>query len=192
MGFDDEEARQAVEPAHGTFELFAPRDKPPSSFRHRVRATPEGVAALEAIPGVAVREIGGGAVEVQIIGPIDTVLENQIASALPTEERGGFGTAVQKFRADSGTRLSPAETGASLTVPRLMAWVQEQFEFADTDVLMEFSDWSITNHPALLSESEFNVQESSHSFQIDLDGHRITAQFLSEEEQLVLDIAIEG
>jgi type III restriction enzyme len=192
MGFEEEEAQQAVQPAQGAFGLFGGSQRQSPALRHRVQATPAALAALQAIPGVVASDVGGGSVEVKVTGPIDAEREKQIAAALPEAERGGFGTAVQKFRADTSSPLSPAETGAAFVVPRLVAWVQGQFEFADIDVLMEYSDWSVMSHPALFSESEFDVQETSHSFQIDLDGKRVTAQFMSEEEQLVLDVAVEG
>ncbi len=195
MGFEDEEAKQAIEPAQQSLDehgLFGGGARSAPAFRYTVPADPETLAALQITPGVAVRDAGSGAVEVEVTGPIDAELEQLVATALPQAARGGFSTAVRKFRIDSGQPLAPAETERTFVVPRLMAWVQGQLEFADTDLLMEFHDWRLTDHPAILSESEFGVEESAHSFQIDLDGQRIVSQFLSEEEQLVLDVAVEG
>lgn len=73
-----------------------------------------------------------------------------------------------------------------------MSEIQGAFEFADTDVFMEFHDWSLLDHSVQLAESEFGVRETARSFEIDLDGNRITYQFASEEEQLVLDVDVEG
>ena len=43
-----------------------------------------------------------------------------------------------------------------------------------------------------MDEQEFTIRETARSFEIDLDGNHITYQFASEEEQLALDIAVEG
>ena len=43
-----------------------------------------------------------------------------------------------------------------------------------------------------MDEQEFTIRETVNNFEIDIDGNRITYQFASEEEQLALDIAVEG
>jgi len=89
-------------------------------------------------------------------------------------------------------QLSPAEQGEAFEVPRLVSEIQGEFEFADTDVFMEFHDWSLLNHSSKLGECEFAIRETARSFEIDLDGNRITYQFADEEEQLALDVDVEG
>ena len=64
--------------------------------------------------------------------------------------------------------------------------------FADTDVFMESHDWSLLNHPARLDEHEFTIRETAHGFEIDLDGNRLTYRFAGEQEQLSLDVHVEG
>jgi type III restriction enzyme len=73
-----------------------------------------------------------------------------------------------------------------------MAEVQGELELADADVFMELHDWSLLDHPAHLTEQEFALRETARSFEIDLDGNRVTYQFASEEEQLALDVDVEG
>jgi type III restriction enzyme len=43
-----------------------------------------------------------------------------------------------------------------------------------------------------MGEGEFAIRETARSFEIDLDGNRITYQFADEEEQLALDVDVEG
>ena len=73
-----------------------------------------------------------------------------------------------------------------------MAQIQGTLEFADTDVFMEYRDWSLRDYSPKMDEQEFTIRETARSFEIDLDGKRVTYQFASEEEQLALDIAVEG
>ncbi len=111
---------------------------------------------------------------------------------MPEQERKGFATAVAQHRAAVEEHLSPAEQGQPFNVPRLMAEIQGILEFADADVFMEYHDWSLLDYSSKLDEQEFAIRETARSFEIDLDGKRITYQFASEEEQLVLDTAVEG
>ena len=77
-------------------------------------------------------------------------------------------------------------------MPRLVCEIQGNVEFADTDVFMEFIDWSPLDYPARLDDREFTVRETAHSFEIDIDGRQVRHQFLDAQEQLVLNVAVEG
>ncbi|MEQ9190475.1 MAG: DEAD/DEAH box helicase family protein [Alphaproteobacteria bacterium] len=196
MGFEEDEARDNIEHAQTPLDadtgLFGPRDKPNPTFKYTVTATPEVVAELKKRMGVSVRDTGGGKIEFAVTGRVDGGLEKVIAEALPETERKGFAEAVSKYRVDVKDQLSPAEHGETFEVPRLMSEIQGELEFADTDVFMEFHDWSLLDHSSKLGEAEFAIRETARSFEIDLDGNHITYQFADEAEQLALDVDVEG
>lgn len=196
MGFEEDEACDNIEPAQTSLDadtgLFGPRDKPKPTFKHMVTVTPEVVAELRKRDGVSVRDTGGGRIEIAVTGHVDDELEKVIVDTLPEMERKGFAEAVSKYRVDVKDQLSPAEQGETFKVPRLMSEIQGELEFADTDVFMEFHDWSLLNHSSKLGEAEFAIRETARSFEIDLDGNRITYQFAEEAEQLALDVDVEG
>lgn len=196
MGFEEDEARDNIEPAQTSLDadtgLFGPREKPKPTFKHTVTATPEVVAKLKKREGVSVRDTGGGKIEIAVTGRIDGELEKVITETLPMTERKGFAEAVSKYRVVVKDQLSPAEQGETFEVPRLMSEIQGELEFSDTDVFMEFHDWSLLNHSSKLGEAEFAIRETARSFEIDLDGNRITRQFLDEAEQLALNVDVEG
>ena len=196
MGFEEDEARDNIEPAQKDLDvdggLFGPRARLKPTFKHAVTATPELISDLEKCGGVTVRETGCGKAEIAVIGRVDEGLEKAIAEALPELEREGFAEAVAEYRAETRDLLSPAEQGETFAVPRLTAEVQGTLEFADTDVFMEYHDWSLLGHSPKLGESEFAIRETARSFEIDLDGNRITYQFAAEDEQLALDVDVEG
>src|SRR3546814_17347721 len=73
-----------------------------------------------------------------------------------------------------------------------MTRIQGELEFADTDVFMEFHDWSLLDHSPKLGEREFAIRETARSFEIDLDGKHVTYTFADEDEQLALDVPVEG
>ncbi|MFN4204817.1 MAG: DEAD/DEAH box helicase [Agrobacterium albertimagni] len=196
MGFEESEAVDNIEAAQTSLDadtgLFGPREQPKPTFKHTMTATPEMVAELTKREDVNVRDTGGGKIEIAVTGRVDGVLEKVIAAALPETERNSFAEAVAKYRVEVENQLSPAEQGEIFKIPRLMSEIQGELEFADTDVFMEFHDWSLLNHSCKLGEDEFAIREAARSFEIDLDGNRITYQFSDEAEQLVLDVDVEG
>lgn len=179
MGFEEDEAKDAIEPAQGHLDetgLFAQREKPKPVFRHVLPLTPEVASALRAAAttaGVFVAETEDGEIEITVTGRVAPEIEMAIATVIPEPERNGFAEAVRKYRFEIRDQLSPAEQGEAFVVPRLMAEVQGEFAFADTDIFMEFHDWKLSDHPARLDEGEFSVRETARSFEIDVDGNRV-------------------
>lgn len=196
MGFEEDEARDNIESVQKELDddgsLFAPRDKPTPTFTHTVTATPEVISELKKHSGVAVRETEVGTVEIVVTGPVGPQLEQVIAGTITEPERKGFAEALARYRAQVKHQLSPAQLDESFHVPGLMSNIQGEMVFADTDVFMEFHDWSLLNHSPKLGENEFAIRETARSFEIDLDGNRITYQFANEDEQLGLDVDVEG
>lgn len=198
MGFEEEEAKEIVEPAQGHLDdtgLFAPRDRPRPIFRHTIEAGSEAAAALKAVAereGVTIKATDDGKVELAVEGRLAPDVEAVILDAIPEPQRGGFSEAVRHYRAETKDQLSPAEQGESFRAPRLLTEIQGQFEFADPDVLMEFHDWTLASHPNRLDEAAFSIRETARSFEIDVDGNRVAYQFATEEEQLALDVDVEG
>ncbi len=196
MGFEEDEALDNIEPAQSSLDaesgLFGPRDKPKPTFKHTITATPEFVSELKNREGVAVSETDDGKIEITVTGRVDSGLEKVITEAIPETERKSFAEAVTKYRVEVKDQLSPAEQGATFIVPRLISEIQGELEFADTDVFMEFHDWSLLNHSSKMGDGEFTIRETARSFEIDLDGNRVTYQFATEDEQLALDVDVEG
>ncbi len=196
MGFEEEEARDNIESAQTALDtgdnLFGRRARPQPVFRRTVTATPETLAVLEHREGVTVRGLEDGRTEICVTGVLGEDLEYEIASVLPEAERQGFSDAAAAHRAAAAKLLSPAERGETFAVPALIAEVHGELELADTDLFMEWHDWSLRRHPAQLDEREFAIRETARSFEIDLDGKRVVYNFAAEEKQFALDVDVEG
>ena len=196
MGFEEDGAIDNIEPVQreltGQQDLFEPHEKP--TFKYAVPATPETLLTLKNRKNerMTVRETDDGKVEIFVTGPIDSHLEKVIYEAAPEMEHLVVAEAISKYRNLVRARLSPAERGEKLDIPRLMVQIQGKLQFAEADTFMEFHDWSLLDHSAKMSESEFAIRETARSFAIDIDGKRVTYQFAGEAEQLRLDVDIEG
>lgn len=196
MGFEEDEAADNIEPAQRNLgegsDLFGPRDKPNPIFKHTLTVPSAALAELKKHKEVTVQKAQNGKVEIVVSGRVADELEKVILEAIPHTERKGFAEAVAQYRIEIKDRLSPAEQGKAFVVPRLMSEIQGALEFADTDVFMEFHDWSLLDYSPKLGETEFAIRETARSFEIDLDGNRISYTILNEKDQLVLDVDIEG
>ena len=197
MGFEEDEAHDSIEPVQEEpGALFSRHENPGLTFRQTLPATPELVAALaqaeQAEHALTVRKLGGGRLALEIVGPVDAGLERAVCAALPEAEGRQLADSFARHRQRLNDRLSPAERGEPFEVPLLMVDMQGGFECADSDVFMEFHDWSLLAHSPRLSEAEFSVRETVRSFEIDLDGQRVTYQFAGEQEQIGLNVAVAG
>ena len=196
MGFDEEEARDSIEQVQGELgidgDLFSQRDICKPTFRHQVTVNPELMADIAEGDNVTIHESGDAKTEIVVVGRFDAQLETRIAARLPESERHEFAKVVAEYRVETRDMLSPAEQRETFSVPRLMAQVQDTLTFADTDVFMEYHDWSLLDHPWKPGKGDFDIRTTVRSFEIDLDGNRISYQFAIEEEQLPLDVQVEG
>ena len=199
MGFEEEEAHDNIEPAQRDFDggdptgRFETEESRPPKFIHTISGHPATLSALKQskIHGLNVREIGNR-IEISLTRQVDTRLERLLYAAVPELEHEHLAGAIATYRANVRSDLSPAKRGDELRVPRLMTMLQGELAYADTDVLMEAHDWSLLDHAARLDANEFSVRETARSFEIDVDGSRISYQFAGEHEQLALDVAVEG
>lgn len=191
MGFEQGEALDNIEPAQRELiqpgGLFPPRDRP--VFRHKVAATPETLEVLEKRQGagVALSETKAGEVEFEILGWVSERLEREIAGVLPDAERENFTREVRDYRVEVEDRVSPAERGETFRAPRLMAEVQGELVFAETDRFMDDHDWSLLDYSSRMEEAEFAVRARANVFEVDIDGKRVIYRSAGEEAQLPLD-----
>jgi type III restriction enzyme len=197
MGFDDSEAEDCIEPAQPDLDLPGGLFGTPRAPTPKLTVRAPQAPSFDDLPehdrySVDVRDADDGAVDVIVTGPISADVEARIIDALPEDRRAGFRDEVRQHRQAVERVLSPAERGETFTLPALVAEVQGELELADTDSFEGASVWSILDHPATLSEDEFAVRETARSFEIDLDGQRVTYHFASEDEQLSLDIDVQG
>ncbi len=200
MGFEEDEALDNIEPVEPSLDF----DKIDDGSGSQKTSDPTVICTLPATPrtlealadaerhGATVHETPDGQVEIGVAGPVDRQLERVIYAIVPETQHSRVAEAIRVYRDAVRNQLSPAERGETFRVPRLMTQVQGELEFADTDVFMESHDWSLLNHPARLDKHEFTIRETAHGFEIDLDGNRLTYRFAGEQEQLSLNVDVEG
>ncbi len=196
MGFEEGEAEDNILPEQLdlTGGLFGHASRPQPSVTVSLDADPAAVKELEAAAPLKVRVTAGedGKAVVKITGFLSPTEKEKLIAALPEAEVGGFSEQVASYEAEHLHQASPAERGETFTVPALMAWVQGELELADTDILMEYHDWSLSDHSPKLEAKDFALQATADTFEIDIDQQRLFVKHADQSAQLLLDIPVEG
>jgi len=133
-----------------------------------------------------------GKVEVTVTGHVTDETLSALESAVPEPKRKGFRERAAEFKHRVEKELSPAARRVPFSVPRLVSKIQGELELADPEVFDEFHDWSLLDYPAQLDEGSFTIRDEANTFEIDLDGRKLEISYASQDEQLSLDVNVEG
>ena len=195
MGFDESEAEANIEAEQPELAdgLFGRHTRRKPNVEIKLDATKEEVKGIARVaPGkITVAPNADGNASIKIEGFLKPKEKERLYAEAPARFHGQLKEQLAKFEADHAHEVAPAHRGEVFTVPRLVTWVQGDLVFAETELLMEYHDWSLSDHPAKLGPDEFNIVETSNSFEIDLDGNRLLISAGDSSAQLNLDIEVE-
>ncbi|UPH70155.1 DEAD/DEAH box helicase family protein [Abyssibius alkaniclasticus] len=196
MGFEESEVQDNIEHAQPELldGLFDRQTRAKPSFQVVVDAPAAELKGIETVAPHKIKvgpdESGNAKISVTDYPTPDE--ETRLFAAIPVKHHGVFREELEKFKAANNANASPAQRGETFVAPCLMAEVQGELVFADNAHFLEFHDWSLSDHSHQLSETEFSIRQVAETFEIDLDGDRLTVTHSDQTEQLSLDIAVEG
>ncbi|WP_066708966.1 DEAD/DEAH box helicase [Celeribacter ethanolicus] len=195
MGFEEGEAEDNIEAEQPGLDdgLFGRQTRPRPTMTVELDASE---AERKEIGGVAPGKItvsagDDGKTRIEFTGVPKPKDEERLFKTAPERLHGVLREKLDAFKAQHADDLAPAHLGEEFTVPRLMAHVQGELVFGDTDILMEYHDWSLANYPARLTKAEFDIVETTNTFEIDLDGNHLSISAADSSEQLSLDIDVD-
>ena len=196
MGFNETEAEQNIEAEQQGLDdgLFGRQTRPKPSVSVEVDIEPREAVGIEKVaPGkITLGKSDEGRTVVRITGFLKTREKENLFANTPAKAHGVLRERIEAYEAENLHTASPAERGETFVVPRLMASVQGELVFADTDILMEHHDWSLRDHPAQLDKGEFDVVATADIFEIRLDGNDLKVSAADMTEQLLLEVDVEG
>lgn len=196
MGFEEGEVEENIEHANpGLLDgLFGRQTRPKPGFDVSLDAPVSDLKDIEAVAPhkIKVRSDENGNTKVSVTDYPTPSEEKRIFAAMPERLHGAFREKLATFKAENEHLASPAQRGESFVAPRLMAEVQGELLFADNARFLEYHDWSLRDHSHQLSEDEFALRQVADTFEIDLDGDKLTVAYSDQTEQLALDISVEG
>lgn len=201
MGFEEEDANEAIEPAQSSLDtnggsLFGPRGQNKPTFKATIKGaslTEKDALKSKSGSGVTISENESGDIEVIVEGAVKPELASALAEHLTDDKRKGLNDEIEAYHHDHALELSPAERGERFTVPRLGTSIQGVLLFPDEDDLLgELGGWTPIDYPAHLEEGEFGINRTPDTFEIDLNGNRLTIAGTGPGDQLDLNIGVEG
>ena len=195
MGFEEQEAEAAIEPDPTLDQgLWGERRRPLPSMRITVDIKASALAAVKAAAPerIAVETDEAGRGVIRVTGFLREGEKERIFAALPPTAAQSVREEVARYEAEHAHETSPAERGETFVVPRLMAMVQGELVFAETELLSEYFDWSLLDASAQLTPQQFSISQTADSFEIDLDGDHLTLSATDQSDQLLLDVPVDG
>lgn len=196
MGFNETEAEQNIEAeqlplGEGLFG-HKPRQKP--TLAVEVDTTPDQARGIEQVaPGkITVGKSDGGRSIIKITGFLKEREKERLFENTPSQSHGVLRERIEVYEAENLHIATPAERGEELVIPRLVAMVQGELTFADTELFMEYHDWTLADHPARLDASEFDIVETANTFEIHLEGNDVKISTADMTEQLAFEVNVDG
>ena len=196
MGFDESEVAGNIEHAQPELldSMFGRKPRPTPNFGLSIDAPVEEIKGIEraAPTKIKVAPDEHGKAKVTVSGFLTPAQETALFKQMPAQHHGRFKQELANFTAANQNKASPAERGEEFVVPRLMAQVQDEFVFGDNDLLIEYHDWTLTDHSHQLSERQFSIRQVANTFEVDLDEGSLQVQLKDQTDQLSLDISVDG
>ena len=195
MGFEEGEAEANIEAEQPELAdgLFGRQARPLPTLAIEIEATVDEAKGIECVAPdkITVAQNASGKASVQIKGFLKPREKEELYAQTPERFHDAFRSKIKEWEEEHADEVAPAHRGETFTVPRLMTHVQQEIVWGDTDLLMEYHDWSLADHPARLERDEFDVVETTNSFEIDLDGNRLLIVAKDSSEQLTMDIDVD-
>lgn len=195
MGFDESEANANIESEQIGLDdgLFGRQPRLRPTLIVEIDATEEERKDISAAaPGkVKVSVSENGKTKIEISGVPKPAEEKRIFDLTPPRLHDALREKLSTFKIENPDDLSPAQKGDVFIVPRLMANIQGELVYGDTDILMETHEWCLSDCTAQISQSEFDIVETTNAFEIDLDGSKLSIAIANSDDQLSLNINVD-
>ena len=131
-------------------------------------------------------ELAPGEIEIQIKGELPESFGEQLAATLPASQREEVRKTINRHIERARREPTPYEQGAQLAIPNLCINLDGDIIKVDSDTLL--LDWNLLDYPARLAPHQFDVQETAHTWEIDLNGTKVVYSHIDDVGQQTLDV----
>lgn len=195
MGFEENEAEDNIEAEQSGLDdgLFGRRTRPRPKMTVEIEASEEEARFIaSAAPGkIKVSADEAGKTRIEVEGFLKLAEANKVINSAPERLKEKLKSDIEAHNSKHEYETPPAQKGEEFTVPRLMAHVQGELVLGDTDILMEYHEFSLADHPVRLTKTEFDIVETTSTFEIDLDGNHLSISAADSSEQLSLNVEVD-
>lgn len=154
-------------------------------FRLEVNEVPETAQLSEEDQSkIKVSEVEGRKV-VTITGQVSADIIKAVTK-VSTDDKTKIKRNIQIHNNSILAAQSPSENGVKFVeLPRLAVMYQGELELAEKELFLDIHGWDLLNYKA---ELNYNPTEETTSFSLDLEGKKIRYSFVSEEQNLDLNL----
>lgn len=196
MGFEPEEAERAIETRlplddldADSLPLFTAQPQPRQTVLE-VDEHPD-LTELDAAERRAIKIVRRpeGSCTLTVSGPATPRLAQAIMAATRPERRERIESQMRTHNQEIEARRSPAERGEKLILPQMALDLGPSIGLQpiDPELLEELSSWTLSDFPASLNPTEFDIREEAEFWRIDLGGRRLR---VSAVGQHVLELGL--
>lgn len=178
MGFEETEAQQFVEQAET--QLPFPDPEP---LTLSVQETPDlsSLSPAEKNAISVTTHPTTGLVEVKVTGDVTDRMAEVLVLAAPEPQRDAVRQKIDYHRTTQPKiQPSPSQRGEPFVVPRLCVRVQGELELAEKELFLDVGGWNLLDYPSSLPEFRFN--DSSNTFEFDIDGNRVVYEYKGDQQ----------
>ena len=114
-------------------------------------------------------------------------VEAFISKSMPTKARDGIKDQFNDHRAVRQAMHAPAQLGLTFaSIPQLCLAIDGHLEVVERETLSSIGDWSLLDQPVQLAG--FSITETVDSFEIDLNGSRVTYRLIDTQQLHLNDV----
>lgn len=193
MGFDRIEADQFIEP-QTALDVDTPQEykQPPSTYFSLREAPDTSDFNADQKERFKLEEQDGG-FKLTMTGYIGEEEQAVLVKAIKDkEDRAALKTTIDIHNAQIRKVSSPSERGEEFNVPQLCLLFDGDLELAEKELFLGLGGWKLSDNPARLSPSEFQISEDGESFEFDIEGDQLQYKYSGKVDQLNLDLADTG
>jgi len=121
----------------------------------------------------------------RVSGNVTPELEKKLIASVQENDKLRVSETITQYRQHPKRSLSPAERGEPFTIPQLSLFIDGERDLAD--YVLDDHLWNLLDYSAELTETDFQVEEKSASYEFDIRGETLTYKFLGK--QLPLDFS---
>jgi len=178
MGFEDVEAVQYIEvaqPSLPDLPLFL--QSIPLTLTLEQTPNTDGLSERERQSIIVIEQVPGR-VAVEVHGEVTERIKERLLSGVPEANKLETEKAIGNYMASVRAHLSPAQRGERFTVPRLCVHHQGELELFERELILDAAGWNLLDYAPDIDDFHFN--DSSKTFEFDVDGSRVVYQYMGE------------
>ncbi len=182
MGFEQQEAEDFIF-LQPSFPLEEAKSKP---FVFMVGSEPDlSKLTLFEHSLVKVNKVSDQLFESKVADGFNKVLaEKLIASVTDPKDKREIAFKAQMYFNQQLENSSPSQRGKEFIIPQLCLNFGDTVELAEEEIFLDANGWSLLDYPAILTKSEFDINEQAKQYIVDLEGQKVVSRSLQKAEQL--------